>query len=166
MVPPSIEFIPITRELARDIGVDPGGRGLVSLNDEASATVQDVARAQLAMYDRTGAAEPWIGYFGSRVDTGEIVGSCSFVGPPKDGFVEIAYFTFPRFEGQGFARAMAAELVSIARSHAPSPNVYAHTLPELNASTSVLARLGFRRAGEATDDEAGPVWRWEADFVG
>lgn len=157
-----IGLIPITRELALDIGKDLGGARLVTPNDDALATVRDVARSQLAMYDRTGAAEPWIGYFGSRTDTDEIVGSCSFVGPPRDGFVEIAYFTFPHAEGRGFARSMAAGLISIARSQAPFPKVFAHTLPEQNASTSVLVRLGFRHVGDAIDDEAGPIWRWEA----
>ncbi len=57
---------------------------------------------------------------------------------------------------------MAAGLVSLARSHAPFPKAFAHTLPERNASASVLARLGFRHVGGATDDEVGRVWRWEA----
>jgi RimJ/RimL family protein N-acetyltransferase len=39
--------------------------------------------------------------------------------------------------------------------------VCAHTLPQPNDSTRVLARCGFRHAGEVTDPEDGLVWRWE-----
>ncbi|WP_306752171.1 GNAT family N-acetyltransferase [Paracoccus actinidiae] len=90
-----------------------------------------------------------------------MIGCCSFVGPPRDGLVETAYFTFPHAEGLGFARAMAASLISIAKSHAPFLKVFAHTLPGHNASRSVLGRLGFGQVGDAIDDEAGQVWRWE-----
>ncbi|MBL8953674.1 MAG: dihydropteroate synthase [Myxococcaceae bacterium] len=34
-------------------------------------------------------------------------------------------------------------------------------MPEENASTRVLRRLGFRRAGEGVDDEIGRTWCWE-----
>ena len=56
---------------------------------------------------------------------------------------------------------MAAGLISIAQSHAPFPKIFAHTLPERNASTSVLIHLGFRQVGDTIDEEAGQVWRWE-----
>ena len=39
--------------------------------------------------------------------------------------------------------------------------VRAHTLPEPNASTRVLAKCGFRYIGEVIDPEDGLVWRWE-----
>ena len=38
-----------------------------------------------------------------------------------------------------------------------------HTLPEPNASTRILEKTGFKRAGETIDPESGPVWRWERD---
>lgn len=158
-----IHLTPLTQDLMLRIGEDLGEVGLLPPSDDVAALVRDVFRAQLAMYDRLGAAEPWIGYLVSKPDDREVVGCCSFVGPPRDGFVEIAYFTFPHAEGRGFARSMASRLLSIARSHAPFPKVFAHTLPERNASTSVLIRLGFRHVGDATDDEVGEVWRWESD---
>lgn len=155
-----IDLTPLTQDLMLRVGEDLSRVGLLLPSDDVAALVRDVARAQLALYARTGAAEPWIGYLGSKAD-GEVIGCCSFVGPPRDGFVEIAYFTFPHAEGRGFARSMAAGLLSIAKSHPPFPKVFAHTLPKHNASTSVLVRLGFRQVGDATDDEAGQVWRWE-----
>jgi len=36
----------------------------------------------------------------------------------------------------------------------------AHTLPEPNASTRILEKVGLRRDGEARDPEVGVVWRW------
>ena len=39
--------------------------------------------------------------------------------------------------------------------------VRAHTRPEANASTRVLAKCGFRRVGEVINPEDGLVWRWE-----
>ncbi|WP_210529344.1 GNAT family N-acetyltransferase [Rubellimicrobium arenae] len=157
-----INLIPLTRDLALRTGEDPCKAGLILPGSDVATLVRDVARAQLALYDRTRTVEPWIGYFGSSAETGEVIGSCSFVGPPRDGFVEIAYFTFPHAEGRGFARSMAAGLVSLTQSHAPFPKVFAHTLPERNASASVLDRIGFRHVGDAIDDEVGRVWRWEA----
>lgn len=68
--------------------------------------------------------------------------------------------TFPAFERRGFATAMARALERHAAA-AHEVRLLAHTLPEENASTRVLRKLGWARAGEATDPEAGPVWRWE-----
>jgi ribosomal-protein-alanine N-acetyltransferase len=39
--------------------------------------------------------------------------------------------------------------------------VRAHTLPEVNASTRVLLKCGFRHVGTVVDPDDGPVWRWE-----
>jgi RimJ/RimL family protein N-acetyltransferase len=73
--------------------------------------------------------------------------------------VEIAYFTFPAFEGRGFATAMAAALVERAWA-AGAAAVVAHTLPTPNASNHLLGKLGFQLAGTVEDPEDGAVWRW------
>ena len=41
--------------------------------------------------------------------------------------------------------------------------IRAHTLPERNASTSVLTKAGFELLGAVVDPEDGLVWRWERD---
>lgn len=106
----------------------------------------------------TGFTRPWVGYV--AVFAAQPVGGGAFVGPPKAGEVEIAYYTLPERCGEGMATRTAAALVQIARSAAPSVSVIAHTLPAEGASTRILEKLGFARAGEAVDVDEGVVWRW------
>ena len=81
--------------------------------------------------------------------------------PNGQNEVEIAYHTFSRFESQGYATAMAYEMFGIAKRVGNAVScVVAHTLPEVNASTSVLKKNGFEFAGEMIDPEDGKVWRW------
>ena len=94
--------------------------------------------------------------------TREVVGSCGFkAAPSPDGSVEIAYFTYPGFEGRGYATKMARKLIPLASSSALVRQVIAHTLPETNASTRVLAKAGMTFVGEVIDPEDGRVWRWQ-----
>ena len=103
----------------------------------------------------------WGAYLGVEEDSRQIVGTCSFKGAPNGaGEVEIAYYTFPPFEGRGYATQMARRLVEIAFETPEIDLVYAHTLAENNASTSILKKLGFRFDRESTDPEDGAVWRW------
>ena len=96
-----------------------------------------------------------------------VIGSCGFKGPPdSDGIVEIAYAIAPGYCGRGFATEVARALVAYALDDGCVRTVRAHTLPESNASTRVLAKCGFRRIGEVTDPEDGLVWRWEYAAVG
>ena len=88
-----------------------------------------------------------------------MVGTCAYKGGPNaDGSVEVAYHTFPPFEGRGYATGMATKLVALAGLR----RVLAHTLPERNASCRVLEKAGFVWAGEVIDPEDGLVWRWVA----
>jgi ribosomal-protein-alanine N-acetyltransferase len=96
--------------------------------------------------------------------TKQIIGTCAFKGAPtKEKTVEIAYFTFPEFEGKGYATAMASLLIHAARSSPEVERVIAHTLPETNASTRILQKVGMQFAGEVVDPEDGRVWRWSLD---
>jgi GNAT superfamily N-acetyltransferase len=103
----------------------------------------------------------WGGFFVFDRASRQVVGTCAFKSPPDArGAVEIAYYTFPPFEGRGYAGAMARELTRRAQAGAAVRTILAHTLAEPNASTHVLERAGFRNAGEVIDPEDGPVWRW------
>jgi ribosomal-protein-alanine N-acetyltransferase len=106
--------------------------------------------------------DPWSRSF--RVvhrETGALAGSCGFKGPPADGMVEIAYAIAPDMQGKGFATEAARALVDFAFGSGDVRVVRAHTLPETNASTRVLAKCGFTHVGEVIDPEDGRVWRFE-----
>lgn len=111
------------------------------------------------LYDSVGFEQPWVGYLALSCSTP--VGTCGFKSPPQDRRVEIAYFTFPDFEDRGFATAMAAELVSIARRYDPTVSVVAQTLPDRNASHRVLEKLGFSHVATIDHPEDGRVWEWQ-----
>jgi ribosomal-protein-alanine N-acetyltransferase len=105
--------------------------------------------------------DPWGGYFAVDEDTHEVVGSCAFKTPPTaEGSVEIAYFTYPPFEGRGYATEMARQLVEMATQAGTVASIVAHTLPESSASTRVLEKAGLALVGEVIDPEDGLVWRW------
>jgi RimJ/RimL family protein N-acetyltransferase len=123
----------------------------------------EVSPAWLALLDASSAMDPWIhGFVLLHQTSNSTVGKCGFKGPPDDnGTVEIAYGVAPDHQGKGYATEAAAALVTYAFSHEHVRVVRAHTLPEANASTRVLAKCGFQRIGEVNDPEDGLVWRWE-----
>lgn len=102
----------------------------------------------------------WFGHFAIEGETQQMVGVCSLKGPPDGGTVEMAYFTFPGFEGRGIATAMAQFVLERARKLPGVKVVMAHTLPEHNASTRVLEKIGMQWAGDEEEDGM-TVWRWE-----
>ncbi len=55
---------------------------------------------------------------------------------------------------------MAQRLLDMAQASEDVQEAIAHTLPERNASTRVLEKIGMRRIGDVIDPEDGPVWRW------
>jgi RimJ/RimL family protein N-acetyltransferase len=110
------------------------------------------------LYARSGFDPPWIGYVAVR--DGAVVGTCAFKTAPRDDRVEIAYYTMPSHEGRGVGTAMARALIDIARRERPDITVTAQTLPEDNASTSILRKLGFAHAGLLHTAEDGDVWEW------
>ena len=128
----------------------------VELSKEISAACTQSAE----LYKRIGYEIPWVSYIAA--DAGVGVGGGAFVGAPRGGAVEIAYFTLEEFQGRGYATQTARQLVSIAREAAPAISLKAFTLPVVNPSTKILQRLGFAKAGLAHDDDAGEVWEWRA----
>ena len=128
----------------------------------APALLRTVGQQTVELLKRTEARGPWTGFLALDRTRGVIVGTCGFKAPPDaEGVVEIAYFTFPSFEGRGYASAMAAGLVRHASDADEVRRIRAHTLPEVNASTRILEKVGFKLIGEIIDPEDGPVWRWE-----
>ncbi|MGH9967316.1 MAG: GNAT family N-acetyltransferase [Pyrinomonadaceae bacterium] len=119
----------------------------------------EVVSATTQLYRRVGYELPWIGYL--ALENGICVGTCGFKSPPQNNRVEIAYFTFPGYESRGVATRMASELVRLAWDNLPALTLAAQTLPEENASTSVLKKLRFRLVGSVEHPEDGVVWEWQ-----
>jgi [ribosomal protein S5]-alanine N-acetyltransferase len=107
--------------------------------------VDGVLAGTSQLYESAGFQPPWICYL--AVKGGAVVGTCGFKAAPLDGKVEIAYFTFPGYEGKGVATQMARQLLHIAQGAQQDILVVAQTLPERNASHRVLENLGFRCMG-------------------
>jgi len=137
--------IPNSGELADEIIVDD--------------FLREVVEATVNHYQRIGFAPPWVSYVG--LEDGLPAGVCGFKSQPVSGRVEIAYGTMPGHEGKGIATALASELVRIAREEDESLTVFAQTLPEQNASTSILKKLAFTFAGVVDHPEDRTVWEWE-----
>ena len=108
-------------------------------------------------------ADPWTHGFPLVLrDNDALVGKCGFKGPPAaDGTVEIAYCVDPDYQGKGYATEAAEALVAFAFGSGRVRMVRAHTLPQSNASTRVLAQCGVRHISEVIEPEDGLVWRWE-----
>ena len=137
--------------IARDGKVNLPG---ITLPEAAASVVATTVQ----LYARRRYVEPWVGYL--AIEGGDCVGACGFTSPPADGIVEIAYFTYPDFEGRGMATRMAQRLISIARECDRAVKVIAHTLTEENASNHILKKLGFAFSGTVDHPEDGKIWKW------
>lgn len=141
----------------RLIAIDPYG-----VPAEPLAALPEIARevcaGTAALYQSVGFVPPWIGYLAVAGHT--CVGTCAFKSPVQANRVEIAYFTFPEYEGRGYATRMAQALVRLAAEAAPGVLVLAQTLPAEGASTTILKKLGFELAQIVEHPEDGLVWEW------
>lgn len=118
------------------------------------------SREQLATLARDHAW--WAPWLFVHTDAETLIGLGGFKGPPDaTGFVEFGYGIAPAWRGQGYATEAAAALMSHARRQPGVTAVGAHTLPEANASTRVLAKCGLVRVAELEDPVDGRIWRWE-----
>jgi len=161
--PADVELIPLPRDEWEELAGDPrrfGDRRNLRLASDPALLAQ-IGKGTVSFLDRIGASAPWTSYLAVSRRDGTMLGTCSFKSHPVDGIVEIAYFTFPPFEGRGVGTAMAAGLVKIALESGAVARVRAHTLPGPNGSTRILQKNGFHRVGELIDPDDGLVWRWE-----
>jgi RimJ/RimL family protein N-acetyltransferase len=163
-LPPSLRLIPLDIAAIAAILDDMDQfQERLGVSAQTNRTlIMEVARQTGEMLRVSGAQVPWCGYLVVNDATRMFIGTCGFKGAPgADGTVEIAYFTFPENEHRGYATQMARALTDVARRSGGARRVIAHTLPEKNASTRVLEKIGMSLQGEVTDPEDGRVWRWE-----
>ncbi|PSB01075.1 GNAT family N-acetyltransferase [Merismopedia glauca] len=81
--------------------------------------------------------------------------------PTEGGIVEIGYGIAPSYRCRGYATQSAQWLIKQAFSNDEIKAVWAHTLPNFNASTRVLEKCGMKKIAEVLDEEHGMVWQWE-----
>ena len=153
-----LEFLPATLKVLRHLASEPeefAAEYDIRLHEVAQGVAQHSLEFLKSFAYET--RPECLGYLVVEGETRQLVGTCSFKGPPADGTVEIVYFTFPGFEGRGIGTEMARFLLEQAP---PGVAVIAHTAAEHNASTRILEKLGMRLAGDDVEDGE-RVWRWE-----
>lgn len=103
----------------------------------------------------------WWMYLIVHVTDRTLMGMGCFKGEPdRNGVVEIGYSIAPTYWRRGLATEAAEGLINFAFSHSKVLSVRAHTLPEKNASTCVLEKLGMKHVGVMDHPDDGKVWRW------
>jgi len=104
----------------------------------------------------------WHGYFFIHPKDRVLVGNGGFKGEPDhSGTVEIGYEIASEHWNRGFATEAAQAMIDYAFAHAEVRAVIAHTLAEINASNSVLQKVGMKFSAEVDDPEEGKIWRWQ-----
>lgn len=160
---PPIRFVTLDAATVTRILSDPAGyqRETGILFDPHTDQIVEILQMTSKLFSQNAMDVPWVAYLAVRAADGVAVGSCGFKSrPTPDGVVEFGYGTYPAFENQGVATAMAVEMVRIGRVGGAKVAM-AHTLPVANASGRVLTKAGFRHVGEEIDPDDGLVWRWE-----
>jgi [ribosomal protein S5]-alanine N-acetyltransferase len=109
------------------------------------------------------APDPWkFGFAVVHKIDNIVIGMCGFAGPPdSNGVAEIAYGIAPAYQGRGYATEVARALMAYASDSGRVKNICAYTLPQINASTRVLEKCGFKKVGDVLDSENNLVWRWQ-----
>ena len=106
----------------------------------------------------------WGSYFIISKEDKILLGTCGYKGiPGTDNFAELGYEINPAHQNKGYATEVAKALIDFAISQNIA-GIRAHTLPEINASCKVLEKCNLIFAGEVTDPDDGPVWKWELPF--
>jgi RimJ/RimL family protein N-acetyltransferase len=123
-----------------------------------TAELSEVLQHTVDLYSRVGFEIPWISYL--AVDGSRPVGVCSFKSRPVNERVEIAYFTFPEYEGRGIATEMASRLIAMTTARPDVSCVAAQTMPARDASHRILEKLGFEAVGMVDHPEDGVVLEW------
>jgi RimJ/RimL family protein N-acetyltransferase len=143
-----LELIPVQKDGIVG-GINPGD----------SPALDEILPEITKNYTREGYVQPWVAYV--AIDNGTIIGTCAFKTPPSNDRVEIAYFTFPKFENHGYATEMACRLIRIAQDTDNAITIIARTMPIEGPSASVLRKNNFEKTGEVLHPEDGLVWEWE-----
>jgi RimJ/RimL family protein N-acetyltransferase len=159
---PTLKLINIDDSLVQAFAENRGAEYLGAELHESLEAIKDVLDQTMSMLRSVPRSDPWGCYLAVDRATNVVIGTCGFKsGPTAQHEIELAYFTYPAFEGKGYATAMATALIAIAVASTQVRALAAHTLPAANASTRVLQKVGLKFIAEIMDPEDGKVWRWE-----
>ena len=139
--------------------IEFGEQGDLPTDVPINEFLSEVADEVIAHYERIAFVRPWLCFVG--LEDGVPVAVGGYKSQPVERRVEIAYGAVPGHEGNGHATTLAAELVRVARLQDEGLTIVAQTLPEENASGSVLKKLGFEMMRTVDHPEDGLVWEWE-----
>jgi RimJ/RimL family protein N-acetyltransferase len=156
-----LEFMPATRKVLRLLASEPvdfAAQHGVRLH-EVSQTVARDSLEYMKNFPLETSPE-WFGHLVIEGESQQMVGICSLKGPAVECTVEIAYYTFPGFEGRGIGTAMARFTLDRAILLQDVRRVIAHTLAEHNASTRILEKIGMKFVCEEMEDGVA-VWLWQ-----
>lgn len=120
--------------------------------------IQEIEEGTKGYYVLIGFTPPWNGYLFKDGD--QWIGTGGYKGGPVDGRVEIAYAVLSEEEGKGYGTMICRQLIQIALEFDPAISIFARTLKEENASSTILRKNGFEFQGVVTDEEDGEVWEW------
>ncbi|MCS5719738.1 GNAT family N-acetyltransferase [Herbiconiux sp. CPCC 205763] len=108
----------------------------------------------------------WWMHFFLDAESGVLVGSGGFAGPPVDGQVEIGYEIAPEHRRQGYATAAVLALIDRAISSGEVDRMLAHTLATDVRSPGVLRASGFTATGRRADPDDGELTVWQRSVGG
>jgi len=119
--------------------------------------IREVAEQNVGFMRTAGTPEEWGSYLAIDQSSRDVVGVCAYKGSPDaEAGVEIAYFTFPVFEKQGYGTASAAALVRQATESGRVRVIRAHTAnAERVEPASRTSRLQQRRYRDRSRGRAG-----------
>lgn len=127
--------------------------------------LEAVGRSADFLVTNPDAADWWMHVFIHEAE-GLLIGLGGYKGAPSGGMLEIGYEFAPAFRRQGLATEAARAMVAHAFAQPEVDHVIAHTLPEENASTRVLKRVGMAFDEAVDDPDDGPIWRWRVNRPG
>ena len=110
-----------------------------------------------------GQVEQWCNtYFMVQHPQNLVVGACGFKGHPIHGRVEIGYGVSPGMRRQGHASSAVQMLLAIAFTSGRINEVLAQVGTQNQASTRVVAKLGFVASGTRVDEDDEILVQWVA----
>jgi [ribosomal protein S5]-alanine N-acetyltransferase len=122
----------------------------------------DALRYSLTKISESQDEKTWWTYFPIHKQENKLIGSGGYKGQPTpDGTVELGYEIAPGFRNRGLATEMAQGLIENAFKDKRVKSIIAHTLGQVNPSTKVLEKCGFKKVEEINDPDDGIIWKWE-----